>query len=181
MSLLQTPIHCKRSQTTTPPLLPNQQSSLDNKQAMASSLNLYYFKIVFNHVFWTHLFLDPHTRRVTPWTCFILVFQWLILTFVMLLFLMWFLTLCWLALSPNLIIHCVLSRCLNSSTARTFSDVYISTQTPNAVKALWWIGWYFLTVTDTLDSTALMRLQRSKVMREVWHFWHCQSAWPPLF
>lgn len=166
VSLLQTPKHCKRSQTTTPPIITKPTKQSRQQASYGKQFQHLPFQIVFNHVLWTHLtlhnlFLDPHTRRVTPWTCFILVFQWLILKFVMLPFLMWFLTL------PKSYHSLRFSRCFNSSTARTFSDVYTSTQTPNAVKALWWIGWYFLTVSDTLDSIALLRLQRSKVMKKV--------------
>lgn len=90
----------------------------------------------------------------------------------MLLFLIivqWFLTLYWLLLSTNLSFT-MFSRCFYSSSASTFNDVYLSTQTPNVINVLsscvypdelFDLFTSRPTCTATLDLIDPLRLQRS--------------------
>ncbi|XP_058653551.1 uncharacterized protein LOC131553157 [Onychostoma macrolepis] len=64
-------------------------------------------------------------------------------------------------------------RCFNSSTAKSFNDVYISTLIPTAVNVLSssvhpdeLVELLNSTCTSTLDSVAPLRLQRSKMMKK---------------
>ncbi len=66
------------------------------------------------------------------------------------------------------------SRCFNSFTAKSFNNVYLSTQIPTAVNVLSscvhpgeLVDLFNSTCTSTLDSVAPLRVQISKVMKKV--------------